>query len=176
MVNRISTLRHSLWVTVLLALSTAANGQVETLFQPVGMNTQRVFAHPGLADATGIDFSFSAAISPTFPEDESHILVTVFEWGPTAIGPWAASPDNVNSVRGGTTRFMSTGVFHGPDDAAFVAIHFYAGALMTVSGDFVHASVVPEPSLVVMLATGGALITWVARRRKRSAGWGVTPT
>lgn len=150
--------------------SALAYGQVESLFQTVGMDTQRVFVHAGAPGATGIDFSFAAAVSPTFPDTVSNTLVTVFEWGPTAIGPWTASPDNVNSIRGGTTRFMSTGVFHGPDDAAFVAIHFYAGALMTVSGDFTHASVVPEPSLAVMFGLGSVAMAVVAWRRKRLGG------
>lgn len=156
-----------LQLLLLWSVCVSAHAQTETIFQPVGMDTQRVFVHTALPGATGIDFSFMAGVAPTYPEEESHILVTVFEWGPTAIGPWSASPDNVNSILGGATRFVSTGVFHAPADAAFVALHFYAGAIMTVSGSFTHTSVVPEPLAAGMWLTGVGLIGWLAKRRGR---------
>ena len=153
-------------LALVCCVSTAVRAQTETLFQSVGVDTQRVFAHTSLGGATGIDFSFMAGVAPSYPESESHTLVTVFEWGPTATGPWTSSPDNVNSIVGGETRLVSTGVFHGPDDAPFVAIHFYAGDFMTVSGSFTHASVVPEPDPVAMLLAGAGLVAAVARRRR----------
>ena len=170
MIARIFPALFSLAAAILWCFTTAAQAQVETLFQTVGMDTQRVFAHTSLPGATGIDFSFSAAVAPAYPPEESNTLVTVFEWGPTAIGPWTTSPDNVNSFHGGATRFMSTGVFHGPEDAPFVAIHFYAGAIMTLSGPFTHASVVPEPAAAAMLTAGSALVGWMLRRRRPRAG------
>ena len=137
--------------------------QTETFFQTVGADTPRTFAHLSLPGATGIDFSLSIAIAPTYPETESHILVAVFEWGPTDTGPWSASPDNVKSIVGGATRFFDTGVYHGPDDAPWVRVHFYAGAIMTVSGTFTHTSVVPEPPAAWLL--GGGLAALALRRR-----------
>ena len=51
--------------------------QTETFVQTVGADTPRTFAHLSLPGATGIDFSLSIAIAPTYPETESHILVPV---------------------------------------------------------------------------------------------------
>ena len=169
MIVRICPQRISFVAALLWCFSVPAQAQVETLFQTVGMDTPRVFAHTSLPGATGIDFSFSAAVAPAYPPDETNTLVTVFEWGPTATGPWTSSPDNVNSFPGAMTGFMSTGVFHGPEDAPFVRIHFYAGAIMTVSGPFTHASVVPEPSAAAMLTLGSGIIGWMLRRRNLRA-------
>ena len=148
---------------VVLLWAPLAVAQTETIFQTVGMNTARSFAHTSLPGATGIDFSFSFAIAAAYPPDESHTLVVVFEWGPTASGPWTASPDNVKSVPGAMTSFFDSGVFHGPDDAAWVQIHFYAGGIMTVSGPFNHVSIVPEPATAGLWALGLAALAW--RRR-----------
>ena len=137
--------------------------QTETLFQTVGMDTARSFAHTSLPGATGIDFSFSFAIAAAYPPEESHTLVVVFEWGPTSGGPWTASPDNVRSVPGAVTTFFDSGVFRGPEDAAWVQIHFYAGGIMTVSGPFNHVSVVPEPATAALWALGLGALAW--RRR-----------
>ncbi len=156
---------------VLMLFPRPAGAQTETLFQTVGADTARTFAHDSLPGATGIDFSFSFAIAAAYPPEESHTLVVVFEWGPTAAGPWTASPDNVKSVPGAMTSFFDSGVFHGPEDAPFVQIHFYAGGLMTVSGSFTHASVVPEPRRAVLLLLGIGLL---AARRASSRGQGST--
>lgn len=170
-----SNLRHTLTALAmaLLALVLAlfpnvVRSQTEMLFQSVGADTARTFAHTSLAGATGIDFSFSFAIAPAYPPEESHTLVVVFEWGPTAAGPWTASPDNVKSVPGAMTAFFDSGVFHGPEDAPFVQIHFYAGGLMTVSGPFTHASVVPEPGHAGLLLLGLTALFW--QRRHAEAG------
>lgn len=140
-------------------------GQTEMIFQPIGMDTQLVFPHTSIMGATGIDFSFTGGFAPSYPDPISHTVVINFEWGPTATGPWTVSPDYVNTVPGGMTDFFATGVFPGPSDAPFVAIHFYAGALMTASGAFTHTSVIPEPtSLARAVAIGAA---WWSRRRPR---------
>ena len=146
-----------------LCLSCSAVAQVETLFQTVGMDTPRTFVHASLPGATGIDFSFSLAIAPAYPPGETHTLVVDFEWGPSDTGPWTISPDNVKSIPGAMTAFFDSGVFHGPADAPWVRIHFYAGGIMTVSGSFSHVSVVPEPAPAALLAAGMALLAW--RRR-----------
>lgn len=149
-------------------LGPAALAQSETLFQTVGADTPRTFVHLSAPGATGIDFSLSVAIAPTYPATESHMLVVVFEWGPSDSGPWSTSPDNVKSVVGGETRFFDTGIYHGPDDAAWVRVHFYAGAIMTVSGTFTHTSVVPEPPPALLLAAGLAVLAW---RRRHALGF-----
>lgn len=141
----------------------AASAQTEFLFNPIGMDNQFVFPHVSLPGANGIDFSFTGAFSPMYPDPFSHSVVITFEWGPTATGPWTVSPDNVNTVPGGKTDVFATGVFHAPEDAPFVAIHFYAGGLMTVSGEFVHTSTaIPEPSSACLLVLG--LSTLVAAK------------
>jgi PEP-CTERM motif len=163
-----SAIRHvlvGLSALALWSIAAPSRAQTETLFQPVGMDTQRVFSHTSLPGATGIDFSFAGGISPTYGPEETHTLVTWFEWGPTIAGPWTASPDNVNTVHGGVTTLMSTGVYRGPVDAPFVAIHFAAGGLMTVSGAFTHASVVPEPDVFALLIAGLVLVGAAARRK-----------
>lgn len=149
-------------VLVLLGGQPNAEAQTETLFTGIGMDTQLVYPHTSLPGATGIDFSFTGAFSPTYPADVSHVVVIDFEWGPSPIGPWTISPDNVNTVPGGITDFFATGVFHGLADAPFVAIHFYAGGLMTASGTFTHTSVVPEPTTAAML--GGGLVFMLLSR------------
>jgi hypothetical protein len=142
-------------VLILAALSAdAASAQTEILFNPIGMDNQFVFPHVSLPGANGIDFSFTGAFAPMYPPEESHTVVIDFEWGPSATGPWSVSPDNVNTVPGGMTDLFATGIFHAPEDAAFVAIHFYAGGLMTVSGEFTHTSTVPEPSAASLLLLG----------------------
>src|SRR5437773_1400851 len=88
---------------VLAVWPIAANAQVETLFVSIGSDNQYVFPHISLPGATGIDFSFTGAFSPEYPDTESHVVVIDFEWGPTSTGPWTPSPDNVNTVPGGTT-------------------------------------------------------------------------
>ena len=152
-------------------LGSGALAQTETFFQTVGFDTPRTFAHLSEPGATGIDFSLSVAIAPTYPVTESHILVVVFEWGPSVSGPWTTSPDNVKSVVGGETRFFDTGIYHGPEDAAWVRVHFYAGAIMTVSGTFNHISVVPEPPPALLLGAGLAALAW---RRRSLLGQGIT--
>jgi hypothetical protein len=150
-------------------LTGSAHAQTEFISgQPIGMDTQLVYPHTSLPGATGIDFSFTGAFAPMYPEMESHTVVITFEWGPSAIGPWTASPDYVNTVPGGMTDFFATGVFPGPEDAPFVAIHFYAGGLMITSGEFTHASIVPEPSAALLFALGAVpLGIWKWRRRVR---------
>lgn len=141
-----------------LAWAPGARAQSETLFQSIGADTARSFAQLSLPGATGIDFRFFGAFAPSYPDTESHVVVIVFEWGPSATGPWMASPDNVKSVPGGMTTFFDTHVYHGPEDAPWVQIHFYAGGLMTASGTFEHASVVPQPASITLWALGlGAL-------------------
>lgn len=153
--------------------------QTESIFSVVGGDpgVRLVFPHTSLPGATGIDFSFFGAVAggphviepPLPPGVETHILVTVFEWGPTLTGPWAVSPDNAKSIPVEMTTPISTGVYHGPADAPFVAIHFYAGNLMTVSGSFTHASVVPEPSTLALLSVGGLAVLAYAWGRLRRA-------
>jgi hypothetical protein len=141
-------------------------GQTETLSGIViGMDNQLVFPHTSLPGATGIDFSFSGGFAPMYPLEESHTVVINFEWGPTATGPWTVSPDYVNTVPGGMTDFFATGVFPGPDDAPFVAIHFYAGDFMVVSGTFTHTSVIPEPATWSLAFFGALLLGVFAWRR-----------
>ena len=153
---------------VLVAGLTTPNqlcGQVEPIFGSIGMDSQFVFPHVSLPGATGIDFSMAGGFAPSYPTGESHTVVVVFEWGPRAIGPWTTSPDFVNTVPGGMTDLYATGIFPGPMDAPFVALHFYAGALMTFSGDFSHISVVPEPAIHVILSCFAG-IPLVCRRRR----------
>lgn len=154
-------------VLISLALSSVpVLAQSEVIFQPIGMDNQLVFPHISLPGATGIDFSFSGGFAPAYPMDESHTVVINFEWGPTATGPWTVSPDYVNSVPGAMSDFFATGVFPGPEDAPFVAIHFYAGGIMTVGGVFTHTSVVvPEPQSLSLLLCAVAALS--AKRRKR---------
>jgi len=136
--------------------------------QPIGMDTPvGPFAHDSLPGATGIDFSAFFAISPVYGPEESHTMVVTFEWGPTAAGPWTASPDHVNTVPGGMTDLFGTGVYHGPEDAAFVRLHFYAGALMIVTGEFTHTSVIPEPGSLVLATASLTGLLAVRRRRPR---------
>jgi len=161
----------SLLVSVLAPSAALAQTQVLTGVA-VGADTQRSFAHTSLPGATGIDFSLNVAFAPLYPLEESHTVVIVFEWGPTPAGPWSASPDHVNTVPGGMTDFFSTGVYRGPDDAPFVAVHFYAGGLMIASGEFTHTSVVPEPAagLLMSLGLGMLALRRIAgtRARRRS--------
>ena len=170
-VQHIGDLLRSAVRAAILAVAlvpTALLAQTETLFQTVGSDTVRSFAHTSLPGATGIDFSFSFAIAPAYPPEETNILVVVFEWGPSVSGPWTTSPDNVKSVPGAMTAFFSSGVFHGPTDAPFVRIHFYAGGIMTVSGPFNHISVVPEPDQAVLLALGLMAMAGHSLRRRRA--------
>lgn len=150
----------------LVALAGPAWAQVESIFQPIGMDTARSFSHLSLPGATGIDFSFSGAFAPMYAPEESHSVVMVFEWGPSVAGPWSISPDMVKTVPGGTTAFFDSGVFHGPIDAPFVRLHFYAGGLMTAAGSFSHISVVPEPVGAALLAAGLALLLGWRRAHK----------
>jgi hypothetical protein len=131
------------------------------------MDTPLVYDHTSLPGATGIDFSFAGGFAPTYPMGVSHTVVITFEWGPTATGPWSTSPDNVNTVPGGTTDFFATGVYNGPDDAPWVRIHFYAGAIMFVSGEFTHTStIIPEPGAMLPAMLGiGSLLGTLRRRR-----------
>jgi hypothetical protein len=138
---------------LLLPLISAA--QTEPIrSQPIGMDTRLVFPHVSVPGAGVIDFSFGAGFSPLYAPEESHTVVMVFEWGPTAAGPWSTSPDFVNTVPGGMTDLYSTGVHRAAADAPFVALHFYAGGLMIVSGDFAHISAVPEPRAALLFAAG----------------------
>jgi hypothetical protein len=169
--NQYRRLALLLVIAVIASWPIAANAQVDVLPMPtIGMDNQYVYPHTSLPGATGIDFSFVGAFAPHYPPEESHTVVIVFEWGPTATGPWSTSPDNVNMVPGGMTDFFGTGIYHGPDDAPFVAIHFYAGGLMTVSGEFAHISVVPEPSAIVFAAVGLMMsLPWARRQRRATA-------
>ncbi|MCI0332819.1 MAG: PEP-CTERM sorting domain-containing protein [Planctomycetes bacterium] len=155
---------------VLAVLPIAASAQTEMIpGVTIGMDNQFVFPHTSLPGATGIDFSFMGAFAPHYPPEESHTVVIVFEWGPTATGPWSTSPDNVNTVPGGMTDLFATGVYHGPEDAPFVAIHFYAGDFMTVSGEFTHTSVIPEPSAILLVGVGLMSLPLACRRRRAKA-------
>lgn len=145
---------------VALCVPVLAAAQSETIFTGIGMDTPLTFAHLSLPGATGIDFRFTGAFAPIYADTESHVVVITFEWGPTALGPWAFSPDNVKTVPGGVTAFFDTGVYSGPADAPFVRIHFYAGGLMTASGTFSHVSSVPEPAPVSLFVVGLAAIAW----------------
>lgn len=145
----------------------AAQAQVEPILTGVGADTVLTFAHASVPGATGIDFRFTGAFSPMYPATESHLVVIDFEWGGSVTGPWTVSPDHLKTVPGGITAFYTTGTFHGPDDAAFVRLHFYAGGLMIASGEFAHTAVVPESASALLLAVGlGALSGW---RRWRGA-------
>ena len=152
-----------------LALSSVpVLAQTEVLFGTLGADTQFVFPHASLPGATGIDFSFFGAFAGAYPPEELHTVVIDFEWGPTATGPWTVSPDFINTVPGAVTDFYGTGVFPGPEDAPFVAIHFYAGALITVSGEFTHTSVVvPEPQSMCLLLCAVASLSAVRRKRRK---------
>lgn len=135
---------------IVACLAPRAYAQTEVIFSPIGMDTQFVFPHVSLPGAGGIDFSFFGGFAGAYPPEELHTVVINFEWGPTATGPWTASPDFINTVPGAMTDLYGTGVFPGPEDAPFVAIHFYAGALITVSGEFTHTSIVPEPQTIAL--------------------------
>jgi hypothetical protein len=154
--------------TVFAFVPMAANAQTEVIpGVTIGMDNQFVYPHTSLPGATGIDFSFIGAFAPMYPPEESHTVVIVFEWGPTASGPWSTSPDNVNTVPGGMTDVFATGVYHGPEDAPFVAIHFYAGDFMTVSGEFTHLSVIPEPGSFALAGVGLIALISIGFRRHR---------
>lgn len=147
-------------LAAMLALPSLASAQSETLFQPIGADTALSFENLSLPGATGIDFRFVGGFAPSYPEGVSHLVAVVFEWGASAAGPWAASPDHVKTVPGGTTTVFDTGLYRAPADAAWVQIHFYAGDLMTVSGTFSHISVVPEPLTTSLWAAGLAVLAW----------------
>jgi len=155
-----------------LVLPGTCVAQTQTLSgQGIGSDTRLVYPHVSAPGAVGIDFSLDIGLAPLYPDTESHTLVIVFEWGPTATGPWTVSPDHVNTVPGGKTDFFSTGVFHGPDDAAFVGLHFYAGGLMIGSGTFSHVSAIPEPKDAALMASGMVaigLLGMIGRRRQIS--------
>jgi hypothetical protein len=153
-------------VVAILLLPITAFAQTEVLFGTLGADTQFVFPHTSLPGATGINFSFFGAFAGAYPPDEFHTVVIDFEWGPTSTGPWTVSPDFINTVPGAMTDFYGTGVFPGPDDASFVAIHFYAGALITVSGEFTHTSVVPEPASAGLILCG--MVSLIGLRRDKS--------
>ncbi|MCC6535579.1 MAG: hypothetical protein IT531_23760 [Burkholderiales bacterium] len=152
---------------MLLSLcSGAVHGQTEVLPSPtIGMDSRFPYAHVSLPGAAGIDFRFVGAFAPHYPAEESHTVVLTFEWGPSVAGPWASSPDHVKTVPGGMTAIFDTGVFHGPADAPWVAIHFFAGDFLTVSGEFSHLSAVPEPSQAWLFACGVALIAFTSLGR-----------
>jgi hypothetical protein len=65
------------------------------------------------------------------------------------------------------TDVFATGVYNGPDDAPFVAIHFYAGGFMTMGGEFTHLStVVPEPGAMLLAGVGVMSLLSLVRRRR----------
>lgn len=164
-----NTRRLAVWLAT-LTLPALVQAQSETIFFGVGMDTPSAsFAQASMPGATGIDFRLMIAIAPAFPETETHPLVVDFEWGSGPAGPWTASPDNVASVVGGATRFFDTGVYHGPSDAPWVRLHFYAGGLMTVSGTFTHTSAVPEPPAALLLTVGALALAWRRRTRQSTA-------
>jgi len=164
-----SRFAHRILLAVLLSAPSLVTAQVSPLpGGAVGMDTRYVFDHTTLAGAVATDFSFIGAFAPLYPEGVSHTVVIVFEWGPSATGPWTVSPDHVNSVPGGMTDVFSTGVFRAPATDPFVAIHFYAGGLMIATGEFTHLSVVPEPATAI-LALAGLVVTGLALRRQRRA-------
>jgi len=150
-------------VALALICAAPASAQTEALFNPIGMDNQFVYPHTIDPGDFATDFSFTGAFSPMYPDPTSHTVVITFEWGPTATGPWSSSPDNVNTVPGGMTDFFATGIYHGPEAAPFVAIHFYAGGLMTASGTFTHTSV-PEPTSC--LALSGLGFAMLSRKRR----------
>jgi MYXO-CTERM domain-containing protein len=141
-----------------------AAAQTETIFMSLGSDSvSPSFAHASLPGATGIDFRLFGAFDGAYAPGTLHEVVIWFEWGPSAIGPWSASPDNVKTVPGAVTTLFDTHVYHGPEDAPFVRVHFAAGGLMTVSGSFTHSSVVPEPNGALLALLGLAALG--ARRR-----------
>jgi hypothetical protein len=153
-----------LWVA--LALPGLVQAQTELIFMGIGADSPSpAFAHASLPGATGIDFDLFGAFDGAYPPEVSHEVVIWFEWGPSALGPWTASPDNVKTIPGAATTLFDTHVYHGPEDAPFVRLHFAAGGLMTVSGTFTHTSVVPEPGAGWLMLLGAAgLSGWRARR------------
>lgn len=155
----------ALVAAVVAAWPTLAAGQSEVIFMGVGADSPTAaFVHTGLPGATGIDFRFFGAFAPSYASGTSHTVVLWFEWGSTTGGPWTASPDNVKTVPGGMTTLFDTGVFHGPEDAPFVRLHFAAGGLMTASGTFEHISVVPEPAAAALWLLGLAGLAGLRRR------------
>jgi hypothetical protein len=158
----------SLVLASFAAWPSSVMAQTEPIGGGIGADSVRgPFAHTSLPGAVGIDFSFFGAFAPMYPPEESHLVVIVFEWGPTAAGPWTESPDFLNTVPGGTTDLYGTGVYPGPEDAAFVRLHFYAGGLMTVTGEFTHTSVVPEPASLTFLAAAACPLLLRRRRAVR---------
>lgn len=167
-------MKSHLRYAVALALSlmvTGAAAEIETVSgQAIGMDTQLVYEHALEPGANAIRFSYASGFAPLYGPEESHTVVIVFEWGPTALGPWESSPDYVNTVPGGETDLFATGIFTSPADARFVALHFYAGALMITSGTFEHiAAVVPLPASGVLLGVTCFTFLWRngARSRQR---------
>ncbi len=157
-----------LWLVCLY--STVVAAQTEVLpFPTIGMDSRFDFVHTGLPGALGIDFRFAGAFAPHYPAEESHTVVVTFEWRNSVADPWSSSPDHVKTVPGAMTAFFDTGVFRAPVDASLVAIHFFAGDFMTVSGDFSHISVVPEPSRAWLFACGLGVIGWAAHAVSRRA-------
>jgi hypothetical protein len=165
-----SCIRHLFLGLFLVAAACPGLGraQSETLFAGIGADTRIAFSHFGLPGATGIDFRFAGAFAGAFPPEESHIVVITFEWRSSGTDPWSSSPDNAKSIPGAVTTPFDTGVYRAPVDATEVAIHFFGGGLMTVSGTFSHVSVVPEPRTAVLLVLGlAALAAWSMRERRR---------
>lgn len=157
-------MRAAALVLLMLALPATSMAQSEPLFMTVGTLTETpAFAHLSLPGATGIDFDLFGAFAGAYPAEDSHTIVIWFQWGPSALGPWTSSPDNVKTVPGAVTTLFDTHVFHGPADAPFVRVSFAAGGLITVSGTFTHTSVVPELPTAGLLAFGLAALA--ARRR-----------
>ncbi len=145
-------------------LPLAAQAQTESIFFSIGTDTPSpAFAHLSAPGATGIDFDLFGAFASADPDGLSREVFIWFEWATTPTGPWTTSPPNIKTIPAGITTLFDTHVYHGPEDAPFVRLHFAAGALMTVSGTFSHVSVVPELPPAMMLAIGLAAL--LARRR-----------
>ncbi len=145
----------------------ALRAETEIVSTVIGMDTVLTFTHASVPGAEGMNFSFIGALSPMYPDTESHLLVVDFEWGAAAAGPWSVGPDIMTTVPGGMTTVMDTGVFHGPAETPFVRIRFHAGGPMVASGEFTHVSLVPEPASAGLLMSG--LVALAAGRRRRLA-------
>ncbi len=164
-----------------IAFSSTAMAQSE-FFPATTIPGSSVGSHFEFANTAGTgsftQFNFTGVAThadtppPGFPPI-LHTLVIVFEW---RIAPglehdftnWGQSVDHISTVVGGMSNPFSTGTFITPGAWDTVAVHFYAGFPITVTGMFNHEwTTVPAPGAIAMFGISACLGA-IGRRRRLS--------